>query len=116
MNTKTVKIGDKEIPLKTSAYTPLLYANLFNANIFAEMQDIITSAADNGSVPFEKVVTLYRLAYCMAKHADPHIAPMDEWLDQFDIYDIPEIAGDLIELWAVDNRSQSTPKDSTEGD
>lgn len=116
MKEKKILIGGKEIPLKTSAYTPLLYANLFNANIFAEMQDIITAAANNGSVPFEKVITLYRLAYCMAKHADPKLPPMDEWMDQFDVYDIPEIAGELIELWAADASSQSTPKDETEGD
>ena len=116
MNKKTVKIGGKDIPLKTSAYTPLLYAQLFNANIFADMQDIITAASKTGTVPFEKVIILYRLAYTMAKHANPDIAPLEEWLDQFDVYDIPEIAGDLVELWAVDNQSQSTPKDSTEGD
>ena len=116
MNQKTVKIGDQDVRLKTSAYTPLLYAQLFNANIFADMQDIITAASKTGTVPFEKVITLYRLAYCMAKHADPEIAPIEEWLDQFDVYAIPEIAGDLIELWAADNQTQSTPKDETKGD
>ena len=116
MNTKTVKIGGQDIPLKTSAYTPLLYAQLFNANIFADMQDIVLAASQTGTVPFEKVITLYRLAYTMAKHADESIPPLAEWLDQFDIYDIPEIAGDLIGLWAADNQSQSTPKDETEGD
>lgn len=115
MNKKTVKIGGKDVPLKTSAYTPLLYAQLFNANIFADMQEIVVTANQTGVVPFEKVVTLYRLAYCMAKHADDKIPPIDEWLDQFDVYDIPEVTGDLIELWAADNKTQSTPKDTAEG-
>ena len=113
MNTKIVKIGGKEVPLKTSAYTPLLYAQIFNANIFSDMQEIIVAAGKNGTVPFEKVIILYRLAYCMAKHADPNIPPIEEWLDQFDVYDIPEMAGDLVELWAADNQSQSTPTDET---
>ena len=116
MNTKTVKIGGMDVPLKTSAYTPLLYAQLFNANIFADMQDIIVTANQTGTVPFEKILTIYRLAYCMAKHADSKIPPIAEWLDQFDVYDIPEILGDLIELWAADNQTQSTPKDETAGD
>ena len=115
MNKKTVKIGGKDVPLKTSAYTPLLYSQLFNANIFADMQEIVVTANQTGVVPFEKVVTLYRLAYCMAKHADDKIPPIDEWLDQFDVYDIPEVTGDLIELWAADNKTQSTPKDIAEG-
>lgn len=109
MKEKTVKIGAVEVPMKTSAYTPILYSNLFNGNIFAEMNDIITSAGKTGSVPFEKVTILYKLAYCMAKQADDTLPPIEEWLDQFDIYDIPEIAGELISLWAVENERQSTP-------
>lgn len=109
MKEKIVKIGEQEVKLKTSAYTPILYSNLFNSNIFAEMQEIIMSAGGTGVVPYEKVLTLYRLAYCMAKHADPSVASMEEWMDQFGVYDIPEIAGDLIDLWAEDNQTQSTP-------
>ena len=116
MNQKTVKIGGKDVPLKTSAYTPLLYAELFNGNIFADMQDIVVTAGKTGTVPFEKVLVIYRLAYCMAKHADPSLCPINEWLDGFNVYDIPEITGDLIELWATDNQTQSTPKDETTGD
>lgn len=109
MKTKMVKIGDKEVAMKTSAYTPLLYANLFGANIFAEMNDIITSAGATGVVPFDKIIVLYRLAYCMAKQADESLPPMEEWMDQFDVYDIPEIASDLISLWAMENKQMSTP-------
>ena len=76
MKEKIVKIGGKDVPLKTSAYTPLLYANLFNSNIFAEMQEIITSAGGTG------------VNYCMAKQADDKIPPMEKWMDQFDVYDI----------------------------
>lgn len=109
MKEKTITIGDKEVKLKTSAYTPLLYSDLFHSNIFTEMQMIITSAGETGVVPFDKVLVLYRLAYCMAKQADDSIPPMEEWMDQFDVYDIPEIAGDLIELWALENKQQSSP-------
>ena len=109
MQKKTITIGDKKVKLKTSAYTPLLYSNLFGGNIFTEMQEIVTSAGNTGVVPFDKVLILYRLAYCMAKHADKDIPPLEEWMDQFDVYDIPEIAGELITLWAMDSHQQSTP-------
>lgn len=110
MKEKTVKISGIDVPLKASAYTPILYQELFGDNIFTEMQDIILSSGNGtGTIPFGKVLTLYRMAYCMAKHADPGIPPMSEWLDQFDVYDIPEIAGDLIDLWAAENESHSTP-------
>lgn len=109
MKEKTIQISGVDVPLKASAYTPVLYTNLFNKNIFAEMQDIITVAGQTGTVPFEKVMVLYNLTYCMAKQANPKIPPMEEWLDQFDIYDIPAVAGDLISLWAADSQGQSTP-------
>ena len=109
MKEKIVKIGSKEVPMKTSAYTPILYANLFNQNVFGEMNEIISAAGETGTVPFDKVIILYRLAYCMAYQANPDLPPMEEWMDQFDVYDIPEIAGELIGLWALDNQSQSTP-------
>lgn len=109
MKEKTVKIGDKEVKLKTSGYTPLLYADLFGHNLFGEMQTIIRTAADTGQIPFDKTLVLYRLAYCMAKHADSKTPSIEEWLDQFEPYDIPEIAGELIDMWAADSKQQSTP-------
>lgn len=109
MAEKTVKIGNQEVKLKTSAYTPILYAKLFNENIFEEMAEIIGSASKTGSVPFSKILTLYRLVYCMAKHADPSLPKMEEWMDNFAVYDIPEIASDLIGLWAAENENQSIP-------
>lgn len=109
MKEKSITISGIEVPLKVSAYTPVLYSNLFNENIFAEMQNIITVAGQTGTVPFEKVTVLYKLAYCMAKHADSSIPAFEEWLDQFDVYDIPAIAGELIGLWSADNQSQSIP-------
>jgi len=109
MTKTTIRIGNKEMEMATSAYTPILYSELFGANIFSEMNEIIRIAGETGTVPYDKVTTLYRLAYCMAKHADPDIPEMREWLDQFDVYDIPEIAGKMVDLWAAENEQQSTP-------
>ena len=109
MNEKTVKIGEKEVKLRTSAYTPILYSELFGENVFAEMGEIITVAGQTGSIPVEKTFILYKVAYCMAKHADPDLPEMKDWLEQFDVYDIPEIVGDMIELWTAENKTQSDP-------
>lgn len=109
MQEKTIKLGDKEVKLRTSGYTPLLYSDLFHENIFAEMNGIISVGKDNGTVPFEKVPVLYKLCYCMAKEADESIPSIREWLGELDVYDVPEIAGELISLWAAENHKQSTP-------
>ena len=109
MQEKVVKLGNKEVKLRTSGYTPLLYNDLFHENIFAEMTGIISAAGTNGTVPYEKVPVLYKLCYCMAKEADSSIPDIKEWLGELDVFDVPEIAGELINLWAADNQSQSTP-------
>ena len=110
MNEKVVNLGGKEVKLSTSSYIVILYSELFNDNIFAEMNDIILAARDSGKIPFEKLEVLYKLTYAMAKHSDNDIPPIKEWLRQFDVYAIPEIAGDLIELWTAENEQQSVPK------
>lgn len=113
MSETTINIGNKEVKVKTSGYTPILYAELFNGNIFGEMQEILEAAQSTGKIPFEKVTILYRLAYCMAKEADESIPPLKEWLGQFEVYDIPEMATDLIKLWSADGTQQSKPKNET---
>lgn len=113
MSEATINIGDKEVKVKTSGYTPILYAELFNGNIFGEMQEILEAAQNTGKIPFEKVAILYRLAYCMAKEADDSLPPLKEWLGQFEVYDIPETAAQLINLWSADGKQQSNPKDET---
>lgn len=109
MTNKKAKIGNKEVELKTSAYTPILYADLFKGNLFGEMQEIVNAASKTGTIPFEKITILYKLAYCMAKQADDSIGTMREWLDQFEPLDILDIVGDLIDLWTADGQQQSTP-------
>lgn len=109
MQEKVVKLGNKEVKLRTSGYTPLLYSDLFHENIFAEMTGIISTAGTKGTVPYEKVPVLYKLCYCMAKEADSSIPDIKEWLGELDVFDVPEIAGELIDLWAADNQSLSTP-------
>lgn len=109
MQEKTVKIGNQEVKLQTSAYTPIRYAELFNENLFQELQDIISFAQLTGAVPPEKIVTIYRLAYCMAEGANPDIEPMDQWLRKFGVYDILEVLESIIDLWSDENNQQSTP-------
>lgn len=109
MQEKTVTIGNHEVKLQTSAYTPIRYAELFNENIFREMQIIIDSAQITGSVPAENILTIYRLAYCMAESADPDIEPMDQWLRKFGVYDILDVLESIIDLWSDENNQQSTP-------
>lgn len=106
----TVKAEGREIKLSTSAYIVPLYAELFGRNIFQEMGEIV-DLASKGTIPYEKTDIIYRVVYTMAKHSDPSLPGMNEWLRSIDgIYTILEMVPEIIQLWAEDSQTQSVPK------
>lgn len=109
MKEKIVKIGEEEVKLSTSGYLVILYSDLFGSNLFEDMGRIVEAAATQKMIPYKEITTLYKLAYAMARHADDTIPPFAEWLRKFDAMAIPLISGDLIDLWADETTTQSTP-------
>ena len=51
-------------------------------------------------------------AYTMARHANPDMPELtaDDWLDTFEMFSIYEILPQLLELWAINEKTTSTPK------
>ena len=52
------------------------------------------------------------IAFVMAKHANPELSAQtpDEWLDEFNMFSIYEVLPVILELWAINNKTTSTPK------
>ncbi|MBF0847977.1 hypothetical protein IR145_10995 [Streptococcus danieliae] len=47
----------------------------------------------------------------MAKHADRKIEEsVEEWLDNFDTFSIYKILPEIIELWAINTKTQVKPR------
>lgn len=99
---KDVKIGDRVVPMKASAFTPFLYKEQFGRDIITEMQQMQeTGNVDN--------VFLARLGWVFARSADPSVPDLEKWLDDFDMFDIYMAAPQIIELWGLNNQQKSKP-------
>lgn len=86
---KIVKIGDQDVPLKSTAASLIRYKSNFGrdglSDIFAFQE-----ASKNGKVDIDKVDfdTFFRFMWVFAKSANPSISPMEAWLDQFELADV----------------------------
>lgn len=51
------------------------------------------------------------IAYVMAKHGDPSQPDnIEEWLDQFEMFDIYEILPQILDMWKIETHQESEPK------
>lgn len=109
---KTIKIGEADIKMRSSAAIPRLYRIKFRRDIFKDLNSI---QATDDSIPFESIEIFENLAYIMAAHADPDINPnVEEWLAQFDTKDFFNALADIMSLWSEEVEQTSTEKKDIE--
>ena len=85
---KVIKIGDKDVKLKSSAATYIKYRRVFKEDLFKTLQDMTKEIGDDGAIPDGAVAVLLQAAYIMAGQADPKInCDIETWLDQFELID-----------------------------
>jgi hypothetical protein len=105
---KVITISGKDIPFKATASTPRKYRAITGRDLLKDLFSITSAASSTGgAVDFSKIDTdiLLGLAYTMAKQADPEITPdMDEWLDQFEPFDIINACGEILMLWGMSQK------------
>ena len=83
-NTQIIKIDGKEIPMRISGATPILYRNEFHKDMLVSMTELNKSNVDGDTltIPDGAIETLLEMAYIMAKQGDPSLkTPYVEWLD-----------------------------------
>lgn len=118
---KTIAIGGRELKLKSSAAVPRLYRLKFKRDIYSDMSKLIKDfekaekakkkSDGESSLPIDSLELFENLAYIFAKHADSSIPnTIDEWLEEFECFDIYEVLPEIIDLWLVDNQTMSTAK------
>ena len=112
MITKTITIDGKDVKFANSAAIPRLYRLNFGSDILLDLgrvKDAIEK--DKGNLPIECLTIFENVAYTMAKHADKSIPDtIDEWLDEFDAFNIYEVLPEIMKLWAEGLEQKSTPK------
>lgn len=136
---KTLIIGGLECSFKTSAAVPRMYRMKFHRDIFNDLNSIDRQikqqnkrmeeekqiALDKGlefyeseyesTLPIHTLTTFENIAFIMHKHGDPsQPADIDEWLEQFETFDIYNIFPEIISMWENENQQLSEPKKETE--
>ena len=118
MVAKTIEICGQPVRFCASAATPRLYRLKFKRDIFADMQkltkDFQTKKAAQKAkeqaedmeqnagtdLAVESLEIFENVAYIMAFQADRSIPDtIDQWLDQFEMFSIYEVLGELVQLW-----------------
>ena len=63
------------------------------------------------SLPIESLEMFENIAFIMHKHGDKtQPSDIDEWLEQFETFDIYEVLPEILELWNVENLQTSSEK------
>lgn len=135
---KTIEINGMPCEFKSSAAIPRMYRMKFQRDIFTDMnrlkkqvdaqnrlkEDLKKQAEERGEefseedfdsgLPIDSLEMFENIAFLMHKHGDPS-QPSDihEWLDQFETFDIYQILPDILEMWNLENKTNSKAKKGT---
>ena len=113
---RIINIDGKDVKFRATARTPRLYRGIIGRDMIVDMNKLSKAYKEAAKTKDARLsVTDLQIfedvAYIMAKHADPTITESpDEWLDNFNMFSIYEVMPTLLELWALNNKTTSTPK------
>lgn len=132
---RTITINGNECTFKSSAAIPRIYRLKFGRDIFVDMAKIekqmkaqdrlkaemMAKCEEEGvefdgetfesGIPLESLEVFENIAYLMHKHGDStQPSDIDEWLDQFETFDIYEVLPEILEMWGLENKQTSKPK------
>ena len=111
---KIISIGGKEVGFKATASTTKRYREKFNRDLFKDIASLIPKMNEN-NLGAEELEIFMNVAYIMAFQYDPTIpSDPDEWLDQFEMFDIYMILPQIIELWGLNTEQIEKPKKKVE--
>lgn len=111
---KIISIGGKEVGFKATASTTKRYREKFNRDLFKDISSLIPKVSEN-DLGAEELEIFMNVAYVMAWQYD-HTIPSDpdEWLDEFEMFDIYMILPQIIELWGMNTEQLEKPKKKVE--
>ena len=101
-------IGDESVPFKVSGAIGRLYRLYFRRDFLADYMRLKkTMISDDNEVIGENIdmETFENLAWAMAKHADPSIPEINDWLSQFEYNEFTQALKEIFMLLADGMRS-----------
>ena len=113
---RTITIDDRKVKFRASGLTPALYRQHHQRELFDDITMLQASQAkaakENTGMSGEAMQAFERIAYTMAKQADPEATPdtMEEWLDQFGFLSVYRALPEIVALWNINEVSTSESK------
>lgn len=132
---KTIIIDGKECKFRSSAAIPRMYRMKFGRDIFVDMNRLkkqmdiqekmkketeeeckkkgipFNAEEFESGLPLDSLEVFENISYLFHKHGDPSQPnDIEEWLEQFETFDIYDILPETLDLWNFDNKQTSKPK------
>ena len=103
---RNIQIGDKIVPMSASAVTPIIFKKITGKDLIKGVRDLNKTATEGGDVDMEFIA---QMAWVMARESNKQIEPFETWLEQFEMFDIVDALGQIMELWNLNSRQASFP-------
>lgn len=135
---KDIEINGITCHFKSSAAIPRIYRIKFRRDIFVDMAKIQKNLDANeklknemreqakkkgeqfdetqfeSQIPIDSLEMFENIAYLMHKHGDSSQPDnIDDWLDQFETFNIYEILPSIVEMWGIEREQMSSAKKKT---
>ena len=92
---KIITIDGKDIGFKSSAAFLLRYRDYFGADGLKDLKNLQTLGAEGD---LNSLIMMERMVWCLAKTYNKKVPPLEDWLDNFENFDIGEIFTELAPL------------------
>lgn len=109
---KTIHIGEKVVPLRANAATPIYYRNMFRDDLLTHL-----GGEEDGSVRTEVLMRLAFLEHMQATKDSRELRKIGEdqfldWLEGFEWADVVDAGSEAVDLWSGQSESTSEPKNA----
>lgn len=111
---KIISVGGKDVGFKATASTVKRYRQKFNRDLFKDIQNLVPKV-NSQTVGANELDCFMNIAYIMAWQYDNTIpSNPDDWLDEFEMFDIYMVLPQIIELWSLNTEQLEKPKKKVE--
>ena len=129
---RNIEIGGIVCHFRSSAAVPRIYRLMFSRDLFKDKSKLADELdksnrleekekkkaeaegrayVKSSTLPLSSLEMFENIAYVMAKHGDPSQPDnIEEWLDQFEMFDIYEILPQILDMWKIETHQESEPK------
>lgn len=113
---KIISVGKKRVGFKATASTLKRYRKKFNRDFIKDFRKLQNDIENNpDEISAEALECFERVAYIMAWQFDNTIpASPDDWLDEFEMFDIYQVLPEIVELWSLSTTELEKPKKKAE--